>query len=222
MAARLRRGEPEVCSRRVFGLALASGMLLGGCNRGSNPPPPPSTSQSPATAPPTTRVVGPLSEADADALATMNARLRDYVELHAKLERSLPKLSDNATPKEIDTNQRRLEVLMRQARSGAKQGDLFTPQAQPVIKRLLAAVFGGPDGKQLKDSIMDENPVGMKVTVNGRYPDTVPVSTVPPQVLQTLPSLNEDMEYRFVGDHLVLYDVHAHIIADYIDDAFPK
>jgi hypothetical protein len=166
--------------------------------------------------------VGPLSEADAAALATMNDRLRAYVELHQKLERSLPKLPDNATPKQIDTNQRQLEALMRKTRSDAKQGDLFTPEAQPVIKRLLASVFGGPEGKQLKDSIMDENPVDVKVVVNGRYPDTVPVSTVPPQVLQTLPHLSEDMEYRFVGDRLVLVDVHAHTIADYIDDALPK
>ncbi len=91
-----------------------------------------------------------------------------------------------------------------------------------MIKRLLATVFGGPDGKQLKDSIMDENPVDVTVTVNGRYPDNVPVSTVPPQVLQTLPKLSDDMEYRFIGDRIVLVDVHAHVIADFIDDALPK
>jgi hypothetical protein len=211
-----------VIVNRTVGVTLVVGVLLAGCSRDGNPPSPPPTSKSPAGAPPTERVVGPLSDADAAALATMNGRLKEYVELHEKLERSLPKLSDEATPKEIDTNQRQLEALMRQARTGAKQGDLFTPQAQPVIKRLLASVFGGPEGKQLKESIMDENPVDMKVTVNGRYPDTVPVSTVPPQVLQTLPRLSEDMEYRFIGDRLVLFDVHAHIIADYIDDALPK
>ena len=167
-------------------------------------------------------MVGPLSEADAAALATMNDRLKEYVELHDKLERSLPKLPDEATPQQIDTNQRKLEMLVREARSGAKQGDLFTPQAQPVIRRLLATVFGGPGGKQLRDSIMDENPTGLRVTVNGRYPDEVPVSTVPPQVLQTLPKLSEDMEYRFIGNRLVLFDVHAHVIADFIDDALPK
>jgi len=163
-----------------------------------------------------------LSQADAAALATMNSRLKEYVELHTKLERELPKLPDNATPVQIDANQRLLEQKLRAARSGAKQGDLFTPEATPVIKRLLAAVFGGPDGKQLKDSIMDENPVNVVVKVNGRYPDNVPVSTVPPQVLQTLPKLSEDMEYRFIGDRIVLLDAHAHVIADFIDNALPK
>jgi hypothetical protein len=166
--------------------------------------------------------VGPLSEADAAALATVNGRLKDYVELHTRLERTLPKVPDSATPQQIDKNQRALEQLVREARASAKPGDLFTPEARPVIKRLLATVFGGPEGKQLKESIMDENPVDIKVTVNGRYPDTVPVSTVPPQVLQTLPRLSEDMEYRFIGDCLILLDVHAHLIADFIDDALPK
>ena len=77
----------------------------------------------------------------------------------------------------------------------------------------------------MKASIMDENPVDpvqLKLRVNGRYPDTVPLTSVPPQVLQTLPKLSEDLEYRFVGDWLILLDVHAHVIADYIDNALPK
>ena len=155
----------------------------------------------------------------------MNDRLKEYVDLHMKLERSLPKLPKEATPEQIDKNQRALEKLMREARATAKPGDIFTPEARPVIKRLLATVFGGPDGKQLKASIMDENPVdpvALKLTVNGRYPDTVPLTTIPPQVLQTLPKLTEDLEYRFIGDWLILLDTHAHVIADFIDNALPK
>lgn len=208
---------------RAAGGFVAMLLLAGACsNKEKQPPPPPPTAQSPDTAKPTERVVGPLSEADAQALATMNDRLKAYVDLHLKVEKSLPKLPDNASPQEIDRNQRLFESKMRTARASAKRGDLFTPQAQSVITRLLDAVFAGSDGKQLKDSIMDENPVGMKVTVNGRYPDTVPISTVPPQVLQSLPKLSEDMEYRFVGDNLILLDAHAHIIADFIADVLPK
>jgi hypothetical protein len=206
----------------VVSLVAAAVLVLGACAGGDIPPAPPATSASPASAPPTERVVGPLSPADAQALATMNDRLKEYIELHNKLERTLPKLPTEATPQQIDTNQRMLEKLVQQARATAKSGDIFTPEARPVIKRLLATVFGGPDGKQLKASIMDENPVGITLTVNGRYPDSVPLSTVPPQVLQTLPKLNEDIEYRFIGDRLILLDTHAHVIADFIEDAMPK
>ena len=189
------------------------------------PPPPPATAASPDSAPPTVRLVGPLSPEDAQALATMNARLEQYVEMHVGLEGTLPELPDDATPQQIDTNQRAFERLIRQKRASAKPGDIFTAEARPVILRLLADVFAGPGGQQLKASIMDENPLdlnGYKLVVNARYPDNVPLTTVPPDVLQTLPKLTEDLEYRFVGDALILLDTHAHTIADYIENALPS
>jgi hypothetical protein len=212
-------------SLRANGVLLFVGLALithTACNGHDKPTPPPPTSASPATAPPTERVVGPLSPADAQALSTMNERLGNYIDLHTKLERSLPKLPKDATPQQIDRNQRAFEALMRKARATAKPGDIFTSEARPIIKRLLATVFGGPEGKELKASIMDENPTGITISVNGRYPDKVPLSSVPPEVLQTLPKLTEDMEYRFIGDRLILLDTHAHVVADFIDDALPK
>lgn len=186
------------------------------------PPAPPATNASPTEAPPTKRVVGPLSEADAAALATMNDKLKDYVALHDKLEATLPKLPTNATPIEIDKNQRQFEALMRKTRATAKRGDIFTPEAEPVIRRLVALVFAGPEGAALKKSIMDENPErkAAPLAVNARYPDDVPVSTVPPQILQTLPKLTENLEYRFLYNDLIILDAHAHVIADFIPDVF--
>ena len=205
----------------VIGFLAVMLLASGACKR-DVPLPPPATTASPEPATPGKRVVGPLSEADARALATMNDRLKAYVELHQRVEKTLPKLPNQATPEQIDRNQRMFETLIRKERAAAKRGEIFTPEAELVIKRLLATVFDGPDGKQLKASIMDENPVGLKLVVNGRYPDTVPISSVPPQVLQTLPALAEDMEYRFIGDNIILLDAHAHVIADFIPDAFPK
>jgi TolA-binding protein len=209
----------------VVSLVAAAVLALSACTSCSKPPKPPATSESPSSAPATKRVVGPLSPADAQALATMIDRLRQYVDLRNKIARSLPKLPKEATPQQIDKNQRTMEKLVREARATAKPGDIFTPEARPVIERLLASVFGGPDGKQLKASIMDENrasPSAVKLAVNGRYPDIVPLATVPPQVLQTLPKLTEDLEYRFIGDSLILLDVRAHVIADFIEDIVPK
>jgi hypothetical protein len=218
---------PNVLTRHWFIWVIAMLLHATVCqSRAQEPPPaPPATSASPESAPPTKRVVGPLSTADAQALATMNDRLRDYVELHLKLERSLPELPNEATPLQIDRNQRLFEQMVRDARSSARQGDIFTPQAQPVIKRLLENVFDGPDRRQLKAWIMDENPADpmkLGVKVNARYPDTVPLATIPPEILQTMPKLTEDLEYRFVGDWLILLDTHAHVVVDFIPDAMPK
>jgi hypothetical protein len=218
----------ELCARgqrdrkRVALMLIGLVLALPSCRRAEKPETPPPTTESSADAPPTRRVIGPLSEADSRALDTMTKRLEDYVELHRRIEQTLPKLPDNATPMQIDRNQRLFEQKMRDARRDAKPGDIFTPEARPVILRLLRQVFSGREGHDLKASIMDENPVATPRVVNGRYPDSVPLSTVPPEVLQTLPTLGEDMEYRFIGDDLILLDTHAHVVADVIEDALPK
>ena len=154
-------------------------------------------------------------------MAEFDKRVQDYVALHRKLEATLTNLPNEATPQQIDDHQRALGKLIQQARANAKPGDLFTADMRNVVRRLLARVFRGPGGQQVKRSILDEYTGTVRLQVNSRYPDTVPLSTVPPQVLQNLPTLPEDLEYRFVGDRLILLDSHAHIIADYVERVFP-
>ena len=156
------------------------------------------------------------------ALSSFEARVREYVTLHREIEQKLPKLGREATPEEIDKNQRELGALLRSARSDARQGEFFTPDVQEFLARLFGRVFRGEKGKNLLGSIMDENPGLPKISVNERYPDDVPLSTMPPEILDALPELEEDMEYRFIGRRLVLIDSHAHIIVDFTDELLPE
>ena len=159
---------------------------------------------------------------DARLAAEFTARVNAYMDLHGGLESKLPKLSKEATPEEIDKHQRALGRMIADARRTARPGDVFTRDIRALFRRYLAAVFSGPDGKELKASIMDENPGPVKVTVNQRYPDEIPLATMPPQVLRWLPKIPEELEYRFIADRLVLLDVHAHIIVDVIEHALPS
>jgi hypothetical protein len=163
-----------------------------------------------------------LSTADAAALADFKQRLDGYVGLHRRLETDLPEQPKEATPAVIDARQRALEKALRAQRSTAKVGDLLTPPVRRIFRRVLAQVFAGQAGRDMMATILDDNPGPIQLMVNGRYPDEVPLSTVPPQVLSSLPKLPEELEYRFVGERLVLLDVHAHTIADYMDNAFPR
>jgi hypothetical protein len=150
-------------------------------------------------------------------------RINQYVELHKAAEAKLPKLPTDATPEQIDKNQRELLRQIWVARAGAKQGELFTPAMETLLRKHLARVFKAPDGPAIKDSVNDENPVGqVTVAVNQRYPDNIPISTMPPDLLQKLPKMPEGMEYRFVGRHLVILDTHAHLIADFVTNAIPQ
>jgi hypothetical protein len=81
-------------------------------------------------------------------------------------------------------------------------------------------VLAGPDGPKIRASLMDENPMGVKIAVNDRYPDTVPMATMPPDVLAALPKLPDDIQYRFVGNRLILFDVQSHLIVDFVDNTF--
>jgi hypothetical protein len=61
----------------------------------------------------------------------------------------------------------------------------------------------------------------MALKVNGEYPREATVSTVPAAVLQALPALPENVQYRFAAKHLILYDARANIVMDYILHALP-
>ena len=159
----------------------------------------------------------------ARALADFREEVDKYVELHKKLEATLPELPKDATPTQIDQRQRALAALIQTARKGAAPGDIFERDSRPIIRKLLYAVFAGPAGNRLRASINEENPGQVvKLTVNGRYPDSIPVSTVPPQVLRALPQLPPELEYRFIGATLILLDAHAHIIVDYMTGVLPR
>ena len=58
--------------------------------------------------------------------------------------------------------------------------------------------------------------------VNGEYPKEAPLSTVPPDVLKALPPLPENLQYRFVGRHLILYCTRGNLIVDYMLNAMPS
>ena len=183
------------------------------------------TAQSPPPQlpPPTKRVEPPPDTTPTGkAVEEFTAKVKAYAALHARHEATLPKLPKEATPQQIDFNQRELGRLIKQARATAKQGDVFTPTMQAYVRTQLGKVFTGPEGAARLASVMDENPVGTRVAVNDRYPDRIPLSTMPPEVLQVLPKMPEELEYRFVGDSLVILDPHAHLIVDYVAAALPR
>lgn len=158
---------------------------------------------------------------NAATLKEFMRRVDQYAALHKKLEGTLPSLPKQTNPTDIDQHERALAKLIQAQRKDAKQGDIFTLSMQALVRRLLRPVFAGPEGTHVRAEILDNEYKGnVTLTPNGRYPDEIPVSTVPPQVLSNLPKLAEELEYRFVRQNLILFDPHAHIIPDWVPQAF--
>lgn len=165
----------------------------------------------------------PRVNPNAKAIAEFQEEVGDYVELHRRIARTVPPLSDHASPEAIDAHQRTLGRAIQLARRNAKVGDIFEREVRPVFRRLLHGLFAGVDGEKLRMAVLEENPgETVKLVINGRYPDTFPLSSVPPQILKALPPLPQELEYRFIQSSLILLDVDAHIIVDYLTGAVPR
>jgi hypothetical protein len=159
--------------------------------------------------------------------------VRDYVELHLKAEGKLNKLHADASLTVVE-HERALGAAIRARRAGAPPGSIFVPEAQPFFKQLIGEQLAGLEGAPARRAVREGNPrlepgagveraggAAVRVAVNAPYPLSAPLSTVPASVLLTLPGLPPEVEYRFVGRDLVLRDVTANLIVDFISQAAP-
>ena len=49
----------------------------------------------------------------------------------------------------------------------------------------------------------------------------MPLQSTPPSLLMNLPDLPKGLEYRLLGNELVLRDADANVIVDYVPNAVP-
>src|SRR5215204_804140 len=131
-----------------------------------------------------------LSAADKET-AAFEKRVKEYVGLREGLEDEMPKLPKDATPEQIEAHKAAFQERVRAARSGAKQGDVFTPEAARLVR------------------------------ANYPYPETQELLEMPPTLLLRLPQLPKQVKYRFVRGNLLLVDRENGLIIDYMTNALP-
>ena len=174
--------------------------------------------------PPTEKAKAPAADQDArvnpDAklLVDFKERLDKYISVRKSADDYTPPLKKTTDPAEIKLAQDSLGKRIRDLNVNAKHGYIFTPEISALFRRLLHPEV---TDKGTKEAIHDDNPGSVPYLVNAPYPDKEPLSTVPPDVLMQLPKLPTNVEYRFVGKHLILYDARANLIVDFIPNAIP-
>lgn len=155
---------------------------------------------------------------------TFLERVDRYVALHRQLEGPLPPEIVTADTVALLAPRRALAEAIREARRDARQGDVFTPATAQYFRRLIAEAL-------LRDRIgnvlamvhdEEEDIVAIMPSVNGDYPGGAPVSFMAPCILAALPPLPPELEYRFLGRDLILWDVHAGLIVDFMPRALPE
>ncbi len=112
------------------------------------------------------------------------------------------------------------DALRTKLRPTAKQGDLVTPDMAAAIGREIQKAFKTAKRDLILDELAEQNTTPANTstpTVNQR----LEAPRVPPRLMEILPPLPKQLEYDFTGRTLVLRDVDADVVVDYLPNALP-
>lgn len=153
-------------------------------------------------------------------LAAFDQRIAEYAALHRRLEARLPPLEVSTDPDRFITHRKKLVAAIRTARPKASQGDFFDPAVAPVFRHLVEEALYGLDVERLLRDLFEEHPRtwGYRVSVYDSYPSWA-TREVPALLLQQLPELPEELEYRVVDHDLAILDVDANLVLDVLPAA---
>ena len=149
-------------------------------------------------------------------------RVDDYMALRKSIVDTVGELDPTKSQAEINVRSTSLANGVIAARAQAKQGDIFTPEFAALIATLIKEEYKrrSISVQETRGDQQDELP-DFKPTVNQVYPTTYPLATFPATLLPLLPALPEQLEYRVVQHYLVLRDIEANLILDFMPNAVP-
>jgi hypothetical protein len=149
-----------------------------------------------------------------------------YVALHKRVEEPLPPLRVSDDARDIYEAVDAMANAMRAARSDAKVGDIFTPEVAEEFRRRLGEEVRarGYDPIELITEIGEdaaEDTACQDATLLVNQPWRCGFAMTPPFVLEVLPTLPAELQYRFAGRDMVLLDTHAELVVDILRGALP-
>jgi len=149
-------------------------------------------------------------------------RVDAYMKLRKTLTDTIGELDPTKSQAEITARATGLANAIIAARAQAKPGDIFTPEVATVLATLIKQEYSrrSEPVQETREDQQDELP-DFVPHVNQVYPTTYPLATFPATLLPLLPPLPDALEYRVVQHYLVLRDVEANVIIDFMPNAIP-
>ena len=149
-------------------------------------------------------------------------RVGAYAALRDSLAANMGPLDMTTSQADIAARAATLGHLITTARDSAKQGDVFDAAVAALMTMLIKQEFARrPASVQEQREDAQEELPNFTPTINMIYPTTYPLATFPPTLLPLLPPLPKQVEYRIVTHYLILRDVEANLIVDFIPNAVP-
>ena len=159
---------------------------------------------------------------EAAAIKQFETAIADYMELRRRLANENPTPVPNSSSVQLNNASDALAAAIQRSRENAGVGDLFVPPVTMVFKRTVDDAIRTANLRQALATIDDEEPTIRAPKIHLRFPSGSQLATTPPSLLILFPTLPKELEYRIVGRNLVLRDVDAAMILDYIPDLIPR
>lgn len=162
-------------------------------------------------------------DADKAAIEQFNAAIANYLALRQSLvAEKIAGPVPNSTSTELNRAADALAAAIQRGRSKARPGDIFAPAVSAVLKRRIETAIRSANLGPVLSNIDDEGPATTTPALHLRFPAAAALATMPPSLLEVLPPLPKPLEYRIVGQYLVLRDSEASMIIDFIPAAVPR
>ena len=160
--------------------------------------------------------------AEVAAIKQFDDAIAQYMALRRRLGSEVSGPVKDSSSSQLTNASDALAGAIQRARKDAKAGSIFTEPAAAVIKRRIADAVRIEKLEVALAGIDDDGDAPASPTVHQRLPVSAQMATMPSALLKVLPPLPKELEYRIVGRHLVLRDVDASLLLDYISAAVPR
>lgn len=159
-----------------------------------------------------------------DPLDPFTAAAAEYAQLHRRIELALGPIEISAIATDIQANVDAMSAAIRTERPKMRQGEFFTEKLSEVLRLRIAGALAA-QGLTAADVAADEIPErvsrqSLVLAVGRKFPWIVGSTTLP-CILEVLPPLPRELQYRFVFRDLAIVDVHANLVLDILPNAIP-
>ncbi len=164
----------------------------------------------------------------AEPLAQFDQGVAEYQKVRDHLADSLGSVDETKSQAEIAARSAALAAAITTARTSATQGQIFTPEAAVVIATMIKDEYRRrgdsltANREQHADEYREDGLPPFVPQVNKIFPTIYPLPTFDALLLPLLPKLPDHLEYRRMDHFLLIRDVEANLIVDYMPDAFPN
>ena len=164
----------------------------------------------------------PGKSAEATAIKQFDDAIAKYMALRRRLRSEVAGPVKNSTSSQVTDASDALAGAIERARRDAAVGSIFNEQVAAMIKHRIADAVRTEKLTPVLADIDDEGKAGPMPKIHLRLPVTAQMATMPPSLLKVLPPLPKELEYRILGRYLILRDVDASLILDYVPAAVPR